>query len=457
VSESYVHRSVIDADASDVFALHARPGALERLTPPWLDFHLVERHGGITPGSRVIFDVPVGPLSVRWIAEHRDYMDGRYFQDVQLSGPFKRWVHDHVMEPAGKSTVLEDRVEYTLPMHSVANAVAGSYVRGELERLFRHRHEVIAADIERHSRYSRNPLTIAVSGSSGLVGSALVPFLTTAGHEVRRMIRSSSQVDSSEDIGWDPEHGQVNPSRLRGVDAVVHLAGAEIGRRWTAEVREEVRRSRVDGTRLLARTLATLPEPPRVLVCASAMGYYGSRGEEWLDERSSRGDGFLADVVEEWEEAAEPARKAGIRVVHARFGLVLSPSGGALKRLLTPFRFAVGGRLGSGEQWMSWIALDDCLGAIEHCIHTGSLEGPVNTSSPEPVTNREFTETLGDVLHRPAMLPVPATALRLVFGEMANQTLLASQRMVAGRLKESGFRWRYPRLEEALQFELGRM
>lgn len=261
------------------------------------------------------------------------------------------------------------------------------------------------------------------------------------------------------EIGWDPERGRLMPGDLEGVDGVVHLAGENIGTRWSAARKARIRSSRVEGTRLLSQTLARMGRRPDVLVSASAVGIYGDRGEETLAENSLPGDAstdFLAAVGREWEAAADPARAAGIRVVHPRFGLVLSPAGGALKKMLLPFKLGLGGRLGSGDQWMSWISIDDAVGAISHVLDTGSFSGPVNLVAPEPVRNRDFTRVLGRVLSRPAPFAIPAAALRLVLGEMADATLLASVRVLPKRLLASGYRFEHPDLETALRHVLRR-
>ena len=416
---------------------------------------VVERHGGITPGSRVVLDAPVGPFRARWVMEHRDYIEGKRFRDVQLSGPFQRWVHTHTVEPVGVGSALVDEIEYEMPMGPLGELVAGGFVRHELERSFRYRHDVIAADLRRHRRFAASGAwRIGVTGSTGMVGNALVPYLSTAGHRVARFVRTHTS-ERGDDIYWSPEHRQLNPAALEGLDAIVHLAGESIAQRWTSARRDSIRQSRLDGTRLLVRTIESMKRPPRVVVCASAVGYYGSRGDTLLDETSSRGEGFLAQLVEDWEAESKPLRDRGVRLVHARFGVLLSPAGGALEKMLLPFRAGAGGRVGSGEQWMSWIALDDCLGAIEHALFTESLSGAINVVSPEPVTNAEFARTLGKVLHRPAIVPAPGFALRALFGEMADETLLASQRVQPVKLNASGFSWRHSTLESALRFELG--
>ncbi len=296
-------------------------------------------------------------------------------------------------------------------------------------------------------------MKILVTGASGLIGSALAPFLTTAGHEVRRLVRGHMNFNNDEYF-WDPYSGSLNKACLEGVDAVVHLSGENIAGRWTDEKKKKLRDSRILSTRLLSQTLAELPQPPKVLVCASAMGYFGDRGEEILTEESLPGQGFLAGLVQEWEKETEGATKKGIRVVHLRNSIVLSAKGGALKEMLLPFKMGVGGVFGSGKQYWSWIAIDDVVGAIYHCIQTESLSGPVNVASPNPVTNREFTKTLGRVLRRPTIFPMPAAVARLALGEMADELLLSSARLEPQKLKASGYSFRFPQLEAALRHVL---
>ncbi len=297
------------------------------------------------------------------------------------------------------------------------------------------------------------PPRVVVSGAGGLVGAALVPALAAAGHGVVRLVRRAPR--GPDEIPWDPERGSLDPRALEGCDAVVHLAGAPLAVRWTAARRRAIRESRVAGTRLLAQRLAALERPPRVLVSASAMGIYGDRGDTVLTEESAPGSGFLADLCRAWEEAAKPAAARGIRVVHPRTALVLAPRGGALARLLPPFRLGLGGRVGRPGAWWSWIALDDLLAALRFALEEERLRGPFNAASPQPVTGAEFARTLARVLRRPALLPVPAAALRLAFGVMAEETLLASVRLAPARLAAAGFAFRFPALEDALRHVLG--
>ncbi len=289
-------------------------------------------------------------------------------------------------------------------------------------------------------------MRIGVTGASGFVGQRLVPALQSAGHQIVRIGRGAES-----DVRWNPSAGALDAAGCSGIDAFVHLAGANVGERWTPAHRREIRDSRVLGTALVARTAAALTPRPRVLVCASAVGIYGDAGDVVLDEASPSGHDFLADVGRAWEAAADPARQAGIRTVHLRFGVVLSRQGGALARMLPVFRLGGGGRLASGRQWMSWISMEDAVGAVQFALDRDTLAGAVNAVAPSPVTNAEFTDTLARVVHRPALFPVPAFALNLMFGEMAHGTLLASQRVIPRQLLAAGYAFRHATLEPALR------
>ncbi len=295
-------------------------------------------------------------------------------------------------------------------------------------------------------------MRVLVTGATGLIGSHLVPALKREGHQVVRLGRRPGAAD----FLWDPLRGTLDARALEGVEAVVHLAGENIGQRWTAQRRERIWRSRVEGARLLAEAIVASPSPPRVFVSASAVGYYGDRGQEPLDESSGPGTGFLADLCRAWEEAAQEATRAGTRVVNTRFGVVLSGRGGALARLLPLFRLGLGATLGSGRQFMSWVALDDAVAGLLFALSRDDLSGPVNVTAPNPVTNAEFTRTLARVLGRPAFLRVPAFALRLAMGRMADEALLMGQRVLPAKLQAAGFQFRYPELEAALRHVLGR-
>jgi uncharacterized protein (TIGR01777 family) len=292
-------------------------------------------------------------------------------------------------------------------------------------------------------------MKILITGSTGLIGSNLIPLLSGKGHEITRLTRLRSG-KSPGYAYWDPEGGEIEAGKLEGHNAVVHLAGENIAGRWTPEKMKRIEESRVRGTRLLSETLAGLVSKPDVIVSASGIGFYGDRGSEVLTEDSAHGEGFLARLSMDWEAALGPALLAGIRVVNMRLGIVLATEGGALPKMLTPFRLGLGGRLGSGGQYWSWIAIDDVLSAIYHSLVSGALRGPVNFTAPAPVTNAEFTETLGHALGRPAFFHVPAFALRALLGDMAGETMLTSTRALPSRLLGSGYEFRYPDLKSAL-------
>ena len=299
---------------------------------------------------------------------------------------------------------------------------------------------------------TRDPWTrmvIAISGSSGLIGSALTGALEGRGHTIRRLVRRSAR--GPDEIAWDPERGQLDVRALDGVDAVVNLAGENLAQRWTNGARSRIRASRVNGTTILSRAIAAMPTKPRVMLSGSAVGIYGSRGDEILDESSDLGDDFLASVCKDWEGATATAADAGIRVVRLRTGIVLSRNGGALSKMLLPFRLGLGGRLGDGHQWMSWIALTDVVAALAFLLRAESVSGAVNLVAPNPVTNAEFTRSLAYVLGRPGMLSVPKFALTALLGQMGEDTVLASQRVRARRLTENGFKFKQPTLEGALR------
>lgn len=295
-------------------------------------------------------------------------------------------------------------------------------------------------------------MRILVTGSTGLVGGALIPALLAEGHEVVRLVRSQPKAG---EVRWDPAKGSIDGGALEGLDAVVHLAGENISEgRWTDEKKKRIRDSRVEGTRILSEALAKLAAPPKVLVSSSAIGFYGNRGDELLTEQSASGDEFLSEVCREWELETRAAAEKGMRVVHLRFGVILSVSGGALAKMLTPFKLGVGGKVGDGTQYMSWIDLEDVVGVIMFALKQDELRGPVNVVAPEPVTNQEFTKAMGEALSRPTILPVPAFAARLAFGEMADALLLSSIRVEPARLKEAGYVFKHPKLEDSLRHNL---
>jgi len=435
------HSSVIEAPVPEVFAWHERPGALHRLVPPWQPIRIVAESSSLRDGKAVL-RLPGG---VRWVAQHGGYEPPHQFVDELVSLPL-RWRHIHSFESLKSSrTRMTDVVDSPVP---------GSF----LTQAFRYRHSQLAADLAAHrvmAELTDRPFTVAVTGSSGLIGTALCAFLSTGGHRVIRLVRRPPRYGGERE--WQPH--RPDPGALEGADAVVHLAGASIAGRFTDRHKQEIRDSRVGPTSMLARTMASMSDPPGVLVTASAIGFYGAdRGEEELSEEGTRGTGFLAELVADWEAACRPARDAGVRVVHVRTGIVQSAQGGSLKLLRPLFAAGLGGPVGGGAQWVSWIGIDDLVDVFGRALVDDGLVGPVNAVAPHPVRNREYATTLAHVLRRPSFVPVPAFGPRVLFGaEGASELVQASQRVVPDRLSAAGHVFRHPGLEACLRHQLGHL
>lgn len=445
----------LPVSTDEAFHWHERPGALDRLIPPWEQVEVVERARGLDVGSQVVLLQHMGPLRMKWVAEHTEYEPNLRFRDQQQSGPFSHWDHVHEFKETSDGCVLRDHIEYAAPGGALGAMLAGGFVENKIAQMFQYRQRTTEADLAARKRYGdTTTMHIAITGSTGLVGSELIPLLTTNDHQITRLVRREPEEGEAR---WDPQADTFDASKLEGVDAVVHLAGDGIADgRWNEAKKQRLRSSRVDATRTFCEGLVRMENPPKVLVVASAIGYYGDRGDEVLDEKSEPGDNFLADLAKDWEAATEPAKAAGIRVVNLRFGVLLSPRGGALAKMLTPFKLGGGGVVGSGEQYWSWLSIDDAAGAIYHALMTEELSGPVNATAPNPVTNKVFTKTLGSVLNRPTIIPMPAFAARLALGQMADELLLASARVIPNRLMETGYQFRHPTLEGSLRHVLGR-
>ncbi len=447
----------LEASSDTVFAWHARPGAFQRLVPPWAPVRL-ESFEGVREGDRAVLRIGPGPLALRWVAEHHDVIEGEQFCDRQVQGPFSHWDHTHRFEPLDdRGCRLVDTIEYAPPAGGLGDAVAPYLLEPELHRQFAYRHRVTRRDLALHRHYTSDApsRTIAVSGTSGLVGSQLVPFLTTGGHTVKPLVRSRPVGD--DEILWDPQSGTVETEKLEGVDAVIHLAAESVFGLWTAAKKQRIYDSRAAGTRLLAEALADLEDPPEAFISASAIGYYGDHGTEVVTEESEPNEaGFLTEVCQAWEAATKPAAAAGIRTVQARIGVVLSPAGGALRLMLPAFWLGLGGRVGAPDQYFPWVTIDDVIGGLYHMLWTDDLDGPVNLTAPHPARMADYARTLGDVLNRPAPLHIPASLLRSLAGEVAEEMALKSARVVPQKLQESSYEFGYGALEEGLRHVLGR-
>ncbi len=425
------HKSVVDHPLDDVWAWHARPGAMRRLVPPWQPMKVLAEAQSLADG-RAVLGLPGG---LRWVARHDPAgfdPPHRFVDALSAEGPTSWparaigwWRHTHEFSAASGGTLVRDYVDTTVP----AAALRSTFV---------YRHRQLADDLAAHRDAGAKQMVVAVTGASGLVGSALTAFLSTGGHTVIPLARGSV-----------PD--------LSGVDAVVHLAGAPIAGRFTDAHKRAIRDSRIEPTRRLAEAAARADDGPRTFVSASAIGVYGfDRGDAPLSEDSVRGDGFLADVVADWETATAPATEAGLRVVQVRTGIVQSARGGTLRLMRPLFLAGLGGRLATGSQWLSWIGLDDLLDVYYRALYDTRLSGPVNAVAPAPVRNIDYTKALAGVLHRPAVLPVPSLGPRLLLGSQGARELAeANQRVLPTKLESLGHRFRFPRIADALAHELG--
>ncbi len=452
----YTKKTVIHVPVEQLFAWHARNGAILRLTPPWAPLKLISRMGkGIDQGVQVRFQMKLFKIPMIWEAEHIDYQENVLFQDHQTKGPFGKWVHTHLFHAQGKnSTVMEDRVAYRLPMGFLSRPFQG-HAKKELARVFDYRHRVLKHDLELRADKVKKQ-RILISGASGTIGSILVPFLRTCGHEVIRLVRNASNL-ADDELYWNPYKKQLDLEKAGPIDAVINLNGVDISRgKWTDRQKQLIIDSRVATTALLARKISELKHPPSVFISSSAIGLYGEGKDRVLTENAPRGDSFISSVCDQWEKASLTAQKAGIRTVQLRIGVVLTPAGGALARMILPFSLGFGTRLSHGNQYMSWISMDDALSGILHILEHESIQGAVNLTAPHPVTNKEFTRSLGRVFSRPAFFVIPRWVARALWGRMGEETLLTSARVIPEKLLKNGFVFEHNELRLALKDMLGR-
>jgi uncharacterized protein (TIGR01777 family) len=452
----FTHRSLYPCTAAELHAWHSRPGALERLLPPWDDTLVLAKNGGIEPGGQVHLKMHFGPFPFHYRGRHLENIPGRMFRDIQEKGPFAQWSHSHLFEDTPEGALLTDQVDYALPGQPYLPDWITGLVEKNLRRMFRYREAVLREDIVLHQRCSHRPLRLLISGASGVLGRELLPLLTAGGHQVFTLVRRRPDPARNE-IFWDPENDILHGDELPEVDGVIHLAGEYIGLgRWSGEQKRRVLDSRVKGTGLLVRTLAAAHRPPEVLLSASAVGYYGDCGDRFAEETDPPGSEFMAEVCSRWEQATEPARRAGIRTVLLRLGVGLTPRGGALRRILNASPCGYVRRFGTGRQYISWISSDDMIAAILHALTCRGLCGPVNIAAPEPITNRQFMQTLARITGRPLLCPLPARLLLMSYGQMASEILLSSCRVTTNKLAASGFCFRHPSLEVTLRALLGK-
>jgi uncharacterized protein (TIGR01777 family) len=459
----FVHQADHEASKKEIWNWYNSKGAFRRIMPEWEG--IIPMNAGVLEnGDETVFKVSLGPIKKKWVAKHHSVIPGEQFADRMMRGPFGAWNHVHRFESVSDNvTTIYDDVEYKLPVHFLTGWSAGITVLPRMRQMFKYRSTRVTNDIKQIQATSELPRQrVLVSGSTGMIGLQLCAFLETAGHEVHRLMRVETKlppdVNSEKVIRWNDRTGEVIEGDMNGFDAVIHLAGAGIGdKRWSKKRKQFIRDSRVIPTENLSKVLANLDNPPKSLLCGSAIGFYGNRGTEDLDESSTAGDDYLADVCGQWETASNEAKTAGIRVSHLRSGIVVSPLGGALSKLLLPAKMGAGGPVGGGRQMQSWISLDDEVYAIHHLMMNESSEGAYNLTAPNPVSQKQFARVLGRVLRRPGFMPLPGFMIRIMFGEMGQKLVLEGQNALPKRLQESGFEFTYSDLEACLRNCLGRM
>ena len=458
----FVYQAEHNASKKEIWDWYNSPGAFRRIMPEWEGIQPLNA-GTLTDGDETIFTVGLGPIRKKWVARHHSVTQGESFADRMIRGPFGAWNHVHRFESTGElTTTIHDDVEYKLPIHFLTGWSARFTVLPRIRQMFKYRSTRVTNDIKQIQDTDKLPRQkILVSGSTGMVGLQLCAFLETAGHDVYRLLRTKSKlpadVNSEKVIRWNDLTGEVLTGDMNGFDSVIHLAGAGIGdKRWSKKRKQLIRDSRVIPTENLSHILANLENPPKALLCGSAIGFYGDRGSEILDENSTKGNGFLSEICSDWEKATVQAKNAGIRVVHLRTGIVVSPLGGALSKLLLPAKLGGGGPVGGGRQIQSWISLDDEIFAIHHLMMNETSEGPYNLTAPNPLSQKQFAKVLGRVIRRPAFMPLPGFMIRIMFGEMGQKLVLEGQHVKPTRLQESGFEFTHSDLESCMRNCLGR-
>lgn len=445
-------KTVFPTEAEKIFLWHLHPAVLERMTPPWIKLRVISQEGDPSQvDSKIHLQIKIGILWIPWILQYKQYKPKQSFTQVQIRGPFRCWNHHHEMSSiSAKSSSLEDTITYSTfftPLHH--------YVQRQLKRSFTWRHKTLMQDVTIYAKYPLKPMRILLSGSSGLVGHTLSSFLKLAGHEVVALRRKTNNAKAKSFVSWNPASGEFALSDFECFDAVIHLAGKNISsRRWTKKFKREIFLSRCRDTWLLSEIFLRVSRPPKTFICASAVGYYGPKGDSAVSEQSPYGSGFLADTSKKWEDATESIAKK-MRVIHTRFGAILSPAGGILQKILPLFNLGLGVIFGDGKQYFPWIALEDVLYSIYHCLSDESISGSVNIVSPQLETFETFCQKLAKILHRPLFLRIPAPVLKIAFGEMAKEVFLPSIRAIPEKLIQSNYSFTFPDLDNALKHMLG--
>lgn len=469
-SDMFVKRVSIPCDVNTLFDYHTKNGALERLIPPWSGLSVVSQTGGINDDAISDFRIALGPIKTKWVSKHFGYIHNRQFQDEMIYGPFKKWVHTHSFIPEDtKQCIIEDKIKYTPKFGKLGSRIFKKKIHNYLNQLFMYRHRILVDDINLKKMKVEKGKRILVTGSHGLIGSALIPLLTSVGeHRITRLTRGlvdknkshhsdKNSVKSAEIIHWDLEAERVNHNNLENFDIVIHLAGENIFGRWTETKKQRIRDSRIKSTSLLSESLSKLSHPPSLLICASAIGYYGNRPNETLTEDNSQGNGFLPDVCKQWEDSTKVAADAGIRVVNTRFGVVLSPKDGMLQKILPSFKLGLGISIGNKEQYFNWVSIEDVIKSIFYLIVSTSIRGPVNIVSPSAVTNMEFSNILKKIFNPRLSFSINPEITKMIFGQMSDELLSINSHVLPKRLLNDGYKFVNPDLEDTLRFLVGKL
>jgi uncharacterized protein len=459
----FIKRVEIPFEVHDVFNYHARYMAIDRLIPPWSFLKIIKRNNALEDGAICVLELQYGPLKLKWIAKHFGYLKDQVFQDEMIKGPLKTWEHTHSFTPNEiNGCKKEDKIKYSLPYGLNRFNIIGNRLNKTLYQIFSYRHRILQNDLKlRDLLKENNRKRILISGTNGLTGSALIPFLDTAGeHKVSRLVRPSSRYSDSGNSSnikvWDPESGIVDPNDLEGFDIFIHLSGESIGGRWSKAKKKRIRDSRVKTTELLCNTIRKLNKPPSTLLCASAIGYYGSKGEEVVTEETKAGDGFLANLCVDWEARSKSLEDIGVRVVNARFGQILSPNGGILKLLTLASYLKVGIGFGNGCNIINWVSIEDAIGTILYSIGNTTIRGPVNIVSPNPVKASDFFEIISKIQENKIFLRIGSGFMRLAIGTFADTISDSNGVVKPKKLLISGYPFMNPGLEDAVRLLLRR-
>ncbi len=454
----FIKKIRIRTSVEKLFTWHEGKGAVLRLTPPWIPLKIIARSGeGIQEGAKIRFKIKFFKIPMVWESEHINYQKNKFFKDMQTKGPFPLWVHSHMFRQDGTHhSIMEDKIEFKLPFQTLTRPFY-KFVIKEFERMFAYRHRILKYDLENNANRNGEKKRILISGSGGTIGSALIPFLQTLGHDIIRLVRKKGKLVNDE-LFWDPYRGILDLEKAGKLDAVINLNGVNItDKRWTEKQKQSIFDSRVISTRLLAQKTACLDHVPDVFLSASAIGFYGEGGDTILTENNHAGDYFISKVCRQWENASiEAFKKTNIRCVQLRTGVALTPAGGALAKMMLLFRLGLGAQFSHGRQYMSWISIEDVLAGILYILNHDKITGPVNLTSPCPVTNKEFSKTLATVFSKKILFAVPEFAAKVLWGKMGKETFLASVRVMPEKLLNNGFNFQHKNLLPALIDLLGR-